>query len=141
MDNRKGRTMSKKIITMCVLVMGTVIYLAGCEKKADASDAGIGDTAAAKRVWTCSMHPEIKEEKARKCNLCGMDLILLVPDAEEAAEAVSEQTLCPVMNQQINKELFTEYNGRKVYFCCPGCEETFLKDPEKYLGKLPQFQN
>lgn len=133
--------MSKKIITMCVLVMGTLIYLAGCEKKVDAPDAGIGDMAAAKTVWTCSMHPEIKEEKAGKCNLCGMDLIPLVPDADKAAEAASEQTLCPVMDNPINKELFTVYKGKKVYFCCPGCEGTFLKDPEKYIGKLPQFKN
>jgi len=53
--------------------------------------------------------------------------------------AVAEQTMCPVMNAPINKALFTEYNGQKVYFCCPGCKSTFLKSPEKYLSKLPQF--
>ncbi|MFZ0034579.1 MAG: YHS domain-containing protein [Sedimentisphaerales bacterium] len=54
-----------------------------------------------------------------------------------AAEA--EQTICPVMGGKINKNIFTEYKGKKVYFCCAGCKETFEKDPEKYIAKLPQF--
>jgi YHS domain-containing protein len=45
------------------------------------------------------------------------------------------------MNAPINKELYTEYKGKKVYFCCPGCETEFLKAPEKYIDKLPQFGN
>ncbi len=51
----------------------------------------------------------------------------------------TEQTTCPVMGGKIDKQYFTEYKGKKVYFCCPGCETEFLKDPEKYLSKLPQF--
>ena len=50
------------------------------------------------------------------------------------------QTLCPVMGNPINKDHFVEYQGKKVYFCCPGCDKEFLKNPEKYLPKLPQFQ-
>ena len=53
----------------------------------------------------------------------------------------TEQTLCPVMDNPINKDVFIEYKGKKVYFCCPGCEEEFLKDPEKYMDKLPQFND
>ena len=50
-----------------------------------------------------------------------------------------EQKTCPVMGGAINKELYTEYKGKKVYFCCAGCKEKFEKEPEKYLSKLPQF--
>ena len=57
----------------------------------------------------------------------------------EVAEA-TEQKLCPVMGGEINKELYTEYKGKKVYFCCPECEEKFKEEPEKYLSKLPQFK-
>jgi YHS domain-containing protein len=64
--------------------------------------------------------------------------------AKKAAEVTSteaEQTTCPVMDgNPINKDLFTEYKGKKVYFCCPGCETKFKEDPEKYISKLPQFQ-
>jgi YHS domain-containing protein len=54
--------------------------------------------------------------------------------------AAAEQTTCPVMGAAINKAFFTEYKGKKVYFCCPGCEEKFKESPEKYIAKLPQFQ-
>ena len=62
--------------------------------------------------------------------------------ANTAAVAVSatEQTLCPIMDAPINKDLFVEHEGKKVYFCCPGCEDIFSQDPEKYLPKFPQFQ-
>ena len=59
--------------------------------------------------------------------------------ASEAAETI-EQTTCPVMGGAINKDLFVEYKGKKVYFCCAGCEEQFNKEPEKYVAKLPQFR-
>jgi YHS domain-containing protein len=62
--------------------------------------------------------------------------------AEESVEAVTaaiEQTTCPVMGSSINKAIFVEYEGKKVYFCCPPCKDKFNADPEKYIAKLPQF--
>ena len=60
-------------------------------------------------------------------------------DHKHKISAPGEQTVCPVMGGAINKKIFVEYKGKKVYFCCPGCEDIFLKDPEKYMDKLPQF--
>ena len=63
-------------------------------------------------------------------------------DIEAVASAVGEtleQTTCPVMGGKINKAIYTEYKGKKVYFCCAGCVTKFKEDPEKYLAKLPQF--
>ena len=62
------------------------------------------------------------------------------PQAAEAAAGAGEQTMCPVMDVPIDKQYFVEYQGKTVYFCCPGCDSMFLEDPEKYLHKLPQFQ-
>ena len=45
------------------------------------------------------------------------------------------------MGGPIDKNVFTEYKGKKVYFCCPGCDSKFKADPEKYIDKLPQFKN
>ena len=50
-----------------------------------------------------------------------------------------EQTDCPIMGMAVDKNVYTEYKGKKVYFCCAGCINTFKEDPEKYLSKLPQF--
>ena len=52
-----------------------------------------------------------------------------------------EQKTCPVMEGPINKEIYTEYKGKKVYFCCAGCKDKFEKEPDKYIPKLPQFSN
>ena len=52
----------------------------------------------------------------------------------------AEQTTCPVMGGAINKAIFVEYQGKKVYFCCGGCPDAFKANPEKYIAKLPQFQ-
>ena len=52
----------------------------------------------------------------------------------------TKQTNCPVMGGPINPDIFTEYQGEKVYFCCQGCDQKFRADPGKYLSKLPQFQ-
>ncbi len=51
----------------------------------------------------------------------------------------THQTKCPVSGKPIDPEHFVEYQGKKVYFCCPHCPAAFQADPEKYLAKLPQF--
>ncbi len=57
-----------------------------------------------------------------------------------AATASIEQKNCPVTGDPIDPNVFVEYKGKKVYFCCSMCIAPFNKNPEKYLSKLPQFQ-
>lgn len=59
---------------------------------------------------------------------------------DEAAAGAIEQKVCPVMGGDIDKNVFLVHEGKKVYFCCPGCEDAFKADPEKYMSKLPQFK-
>jgi YHS domain-containing protein len=61
------------------------------------------------------------------------------PTPGQPAAQVTEQTTCPVMGGAINKDIFVEYQGKKVYFCCKECVAKFNADPQKYLAKLPQF--
>ena len=63
----------------------------------------------------------------------------VVSETVEAIESVEQKT-CPIMGSPINKELYTEYKGQKVYFCCAGCKPKFDANPEKYIAKLPQFK-
>lgn len=37
-------------------------------------------------IWTCSMHPQIREEQAGKCPLCGMDLTPLSASSNSGAD-------------------------------------------------------
>ena len=56
-----------------------------------------------------------------------------------AAVAAVEQTTCPVMGGAVNKAIFIEHQGKKVYFCCDPCKDKFKEAPEQYIAKLPQF--
>lgn len=47
------------------------------------------------------------------------------------------QTTCPVMGGKINKDHYVDYNDKRVYFCCPGCDDTFLEnDPDQTIKDL-----
>lgn len=46
------------------------------------------------------------------------------------------QTNCPVEGGTIKRTIFAEYNGLRVYFCCPGCDEEFLNNPEKFIAEM-----
>jgi YHS domain-containing protein len=62
------------------------------------------------------------------------------PKATASVVTEVEQTTCPVLDgNKIDKNVFVEYKGKKVYFCCAACKSVFEKDPEKYIAKLPQF--
>jgi len=42
------------------------------------------------------------------------------------------QTVCPVMGGKIDKDVYVDYKEERIYFCCPSCVESFLKEPEKF---------
>lgn len=48
------------------------------------------------------------------------------------------QTTCPVLGGRIDKNIFVDYQGYRIYFCCPGCDAEFRKNPEKYLKKMQE---
>ena len=62
----------------------------------------------------------------------------------EAAGAVFEntpvvekpQTMCPIMNRAINKKIFADYEGKRVYFCCHVCQNRFKRDAAKWVTQL-----
>ncbi len=59
---------------------------------------------------------------------------------QAAASPETVQTICPVMGGPIDPNVYAEYGGKRVYFCCKGCDQKFLENPEQYLDKLPQFR-
>ena len=46
------------------------------------------------------------------------------------------QTICPVMGNRIDRNIYADHNGKRVYFCCSACIGKFKSDPEKYIKKL-----
>lgn len=59
--------------------------------------------------------------------------------AEEGILFENNQTTCPVSGEKLeDKSIYTDYNGRRVVFCCKKCRGTFYEDPETYLKKLDE---
>lgn len=54
----------------------------------------------------------------------------------EASAAAKAQATCPVLGGAIDKAVFADADGYRVYFCCAGCVDTFKKDPAKYIKIL-----
>lgn len=47
--------------------------------------------ASPEEVWTCPMHPEVRESGPGKCPICGMDLVKEAPDATTGPEAAGAE--------------------------------------------------
>ena len=63
---------------------------------------------------------------------------MVMPMPAKEIVVAAGQTTCPIMvGNAIDKNVFVEYKGKKVYFCCPACKPDFEKDPEKFIAKLP----
>jgi YHS domain-containing protein len=48
------------------------------------------------------------------------------------------QALCPVLGGNIDKKVYADNQGQRIYFCCQGCDAEFGKNPEKYMKKLQE---
>jgi len=127
--------MNSKIgyLLLATVAIAAIVMLGGCKKKEQPAPAP-------------TKAPTI-EDVAKKATATAKDAektaTVAAEEAKKTAAAVVaavEQTICPVMENPINKQYFTEYKGKKVYFCCPDCKAKFEAEPEKYLAKLPQFK-
>ncbi len=71
------------------------------------------------------------------------------PPGEQVAEVVQtsgpavpdgiidlENTVCPVMGNPVREGVYVDWEGYRVHFCCAGCDDAFLSDPETYLDIL-----
>jgi YHS domain-containing protein len=57
--------------------------------------------------------------------------------ATALANSYTYQTQCPIMGGTISPKAAVELtDGRKIYFCCAGCDKKLAQNPEKYLPKL-----
>ena len=48
------------------------------------------------------------------------------------------QTVCPVMGGKIDKNLFVDADGKRIYVCCAGCIDKVKADPQKYIRQLEE---
>ncbi len=70
-----------------------------------------------------------------------LGVVLLLGGYGSAADSPGKgnpQTLCPVMAGKIDKNVYTDYQGKRIYFCCSGCIDDFKKNPDKYLKQMEE---
>ncbi len=130
MNAKKNNLFTLSLLTGLLLV--GLVFVNGCKKEEPAPAVETEMPMAAE-----------KTEKENDMATMAKKTTEKVSEEMEEIKTVAltmEQEKCPIMGQPINKELFTEYKGKKVYFCCEGCKEKFEANPEQYLAKLPQFQ-
>jgi YHS domain-containing protein/predicted small lipoprotein YifL len=109
-----------------LVVLAGLMTLAGCEKKTEpTTNPAMDMSKPVKEVTDQAKQTAADTQKT----------------AQATVAAATEQTVCPVMaGNPIDKNIFVEYKGKKVYFCCESCKADFNKDPEKYIKDLPQFK-
>ena len=74
--------------------------------------------------------------KSRKKVLSGLVITTFLTIGAYAAFA-APQTICPVMGNPIrSKNLYVDYKGKRVYFCCGPCPSRFMRYPDAYLKRL-----
>ena len=68
--------------------------------------------------------------------ISAMILAFAFVSASPVFAAEPNQVNCPVMGAPINKAVYTDYEGKRIYFCCPACIGAFEKSPEKFMEKF-----
>lgn len=71
---------------------------------------------------------------AASCVMAGGDQ--KTDDGAKVASKGKSQTVCPVMGGAINRSVYVDVDGKRIYLCCAGCIKAVKDDPAKYLKKL-----
>ena len=68
---------------------------------------------------------------------CALNTASYAADQAPAVKAAGKaQTLCPIMGDPINKKLYVDHAGKRLYVCCKMCVMQVQKDPAKYIKQL-----
>ncbi|MDA3924427.1 MAG: hypothetical protein PF904_07000 [Kiritimatiellae bacterium] len=62
--------------------------------------------------------------------------LFAVEAKNKPAQTVVAQKTCPVMGGKIDKSLYVDADGKRVYVCCAGCIAKVKADPDKYIKVL-----
>lgn len=76
-------------------------------------------------------------DKAKSCS--GKKSCPMEEMNKKDSSAMKAQTMCPVMGGKIDKSLYADVKGYRIYVCCPGCIDQIKKNPDKYIKKLQKM--
>jgi YHS domain-containing protein len=133
------------VLLLGVLMIVGAIVLVGCKKEEPAATPqptpkSATDQNEAMGTDMSGMAHQATAKAGQMANDMASTMKTAAKETADQAQAGILQKTCPVMEgNPIDPNVFVEYNGKKVYFCCAECKDKFLADPEKYIAKLPQF--
>lgn len=141
----------KHVLTGFALALGLVL----AAQAGDADSAKLSETPKVlKNQTNCpvmggkidsTIYTDIQGQRVYHC--CPMCSAKLKADPDKYFKKAAEegilfeniQTTCPVSGEKLeDKSVYTDYEGRRVAFCCKKCRGTFNEDPAKYLKKLDE---
>ena len=117
---RKGSKMKKHIGWATGLAAG-ILAIGGASAWAAAACGGVG-----------------KEAKAEGAACKGAACVAQAGAKAEVKAEAKAQTHCPVMNAPINRKLYVDHAGKRIYVCCGGCVARIKADPDKYIRQLEE---
>ena len=130
---------AKGLVLLAAAMLMVAVVLVGCKKKEQPAPPKVAVTKDMQK-----QAEKVKETTAAEAKQAKEELDKVAKESQEAIkkmDAEVKQTTCPVMDgNKINPDVFVEYKGVKVYFCCSSCKAKFEADPEKYTANLPQFK-
>ena len=114
------------MIKNTIAILALAIPLLGAAAMGQDGHAGHKHAAAAKE----SAAPKAEKPKKAKAEKA----VLRKVTTEEAGK----ETVCPVTGEKVTVSTETVsalYKGATYYFCCAGCDKSFMANPEKYAKK------
>lgn len=93
----KKSNMKIYLLVVLILVIGFIIgryVLPSNHRNIDPSDNQTIESSD-NQVWTCSMHPQIRQKEPGKCPICGMDLIPLAQKTDKGENSLFVHTMSP----------------------------------------------
>ncbi len=99
MKSNKVKLRKKEIIIIAItLIIGISlgsIFSTSSTPKTVTTEEHSSHKEAASEIWTCSMHPQIQQDKPGNCPICGMDLIPLKTNANVEEADPNELQMTP----------------------------------------------
>lgn len=100
-------------ISMLVVGMITGKFLLSSNVGDQSGQDQHSDHEAEAKVWTCSMHPQIRQNEPGDCPICGMDLVP-VSEGAETARNNFEMSKSAVQLSNVQTSEVTRNNGQKA---------------------------
>lgn len=95
LGNRVRAHASKVVILVVGLVIGaSLVGLRSCgAPDGDHAEHAQASDSSSETIWTCSMHPQIRQPEPGQCPICGMDLIPVTSGDDGAASGPNQVVL------------------------------------------------